>query len=264
MIPNVIHFVFGLDPSFGGRPFCMAHYLAIRSAYEINDPVAINFHCHYEPDTYWWERAKSYVQLRELKVPESIFDNPLVSYAHKADVIRLRTLLAEGGIYLDIDTICLKPLTPLLTYSCVLGQQVAPDGKNEGLCNAVILAEPQAPFLKEWYESYRSFRGTIHGEPFWDEHSVQIPEILARRSDLRDNIHIEPASSFFKPHWTEISLLFEEKIEYPDAYCYHLWESLSYGKYLCSMQVESLVRETTYNVAARKYFPTVTSLLSSE
>ena len=49
MIPNIIHFIYGLDPSFGGKPFMLFHYLAIKSAYEVNKPDKIYFVYAYEP-----------------------------------------------------------------------------------------------------------------------------------------------------------------------------------------------------------------------
>lgn len=151
-IPNIIHFVFGLDLHFGSKPFCMAHYLAIRSAYEVNRPESVFFHCACEPDSYWWDLAKTYVTVRKLVPPDEIFGNRLSSYAHMSDIVRLRVLLSEGGIYLDIDTICLRSFAPLLSYPCVLGYQIAPDGSVEGLCNAVILAQAESRFLHElWF-----------------------------------------------------------------------------------------------------------------
>lgn len=32
-----------------------------------------------------------------------------------------------------------------------------PDTEIEGLCNAIILASKGAPFLKRWWEEYRTF-----------------------------------------------------------------------------------------------------------
>lgn len=254
-IPNVIHFVFGLDEHFGNKPFCMAHYIAIRSAYDVNHPDAIFFHCAYEPHSYWWDLAKPYVTVKKLVAPTEIFGNRLSSYAHMSDIVRLRILLSEGGIYLDIDTICLKPFAPLLSYPCVLGYQTAPDGSVEGLCNAVILAQAGSRFLREWYDSYTSFRGNTYSEPYWDEHSVQMPLSISTRPELQDSIHIEPADSFFVPHWTKLADLFERTVDYSSAFCLHLWESQSYDQYLAPMTADGLRHESTYNQIARQYLP---------
>ena len=47
MVPNIIHFIFGLEKKFGNRPFSIFHYLAIKSAYEINEPDKIYFYYKY-------------------------------------------------------------------------------------------------------------------------------------------------------------------------------------------------------------------------
>jgi len=49
MIPNIIHFIYGLKEDFGGIPFSLVHYLAIKSACEVNRPEQINFYFRYEP-----------------------------------------------------------------------------------------------------------------------------------------------------------------------------------------------------------------------
>lgn len=58
MIPNIIHFVFGLEPDFGGKVFCLVHYLAIKSALLVNKPDKIFLYYCYEPKgNMWWEKA---------------------------------------------------------------------------------------------------------------------------------------------------------------------------------------------------------------
>ena len=41
---------------------------------------------------------------------------PLTHAAHRADVLRLQLLIAQGGIYLDLDMIVLAPFTALLEH----------------------------------------------------------------------------------------------------------------------------------------------------
>ena len=54
MIPNIIHFIFGMAPDFGGIPFSMVNYLAIKSAIDINKPETVIFHYEFEPEGSWW------------------------------------------------------------------------------------------------------------------------------------------------------------------------------------------------------------------
>src|SRR5258708_6871344 len=123
MIPNVIHFIFGFAPDFGGKPFSLVHYLAVKSAYMVNKPDCINLFCQHEPQGEWWEKAKRYVNVVRVAPPEEVFGVRLYHFAHKADVMRLQVLMDQGGIYLDMDIICVRPFTPLLGHSFVMGQQ---------------------------------------------------------------------------------------------------------------------------------------------
>ncbi|MCU0914607.1 MAG: hypothetical protein MUC88_08600 [Planctomycetes bacterium] len=191
MIPNTIHFIFGLDEKFGGKPFSFLHFLAVYSAWKVNRPVDILVHYHYEPDTVWWREARKYVRLNRVKVPTEVFGNPLTHFAHKADVIRLEQLQQHGGIYLDLDVVCLNPFGPLLGHPMVMGCQAG-----TGLCNAVILADPHSEFLRVWRDSYRTF-----DQHDWSRHSVLLPFRLAQEHP--DWIHVEGPYSFFYPVFNE-------------------------------------------------------------
>ena len=37
-IPNKLHFVFGLSENLGGKPWGICHYLAVKSAIDLNKP----------------------------------------------------------------------------------------------------------------------------------------------------------------------------------------------------------------------------------
>jgi len=146
VIPNIIHFVFGLCEDFGGRPFSLVHYLAVKSAYDCNRPEVIYLHYAHQPSGEWWDRAKPYLTLIQLDPPKEIFGKPLLHYAHVSDIIRLEVLLKYGGIYLDIDVVCLKAFAPFFKHETVMGKE-----REGGLCNAVILAAPKARFIRRWY-----------------------------------------------------------------------------------------------------------------
>jgi hypothetical protein len=191
MIPNTIHFVFGLDKNFGGKPFSFLHFSAVYSAWKVNRPDKILFHYHYEPDTVWWREAKRYVQPNRVEIPDEVFGNPISHFAHKADVIRLRQLMEHGGIYMDLDVVSLNSFGSLRDHEMVMGQQAG-----TGLCNAVILAAAGSRFLKMWYESYKAFN-----KDEWSRHSVMLPFELWR--DHPDCIHVEGPYSFFYPVFNE-------------------------------------------------------------
>jgi mannosyltransferase OCH1-like enzyme len=251
MIPNKFHFCYGFTEDFGGKEFSLVHYLAIKSAYEINKPVEINFYYKYEPVGEWWEKSLRYISLKKIEPPSEIYGNPLNHVAHKSDVWRLRTLIKSGGIYLDLDTICKKPFTSLLNNKFVIGKQGR--WRRMGLCNAVMMSERNSEFAIKWLEQYKNFRSTGN-DKYWAEHSVKVPLLLSKK--YPELLHIENYDSFHYPLYYPLSLkkLFVYKFKYDNAFCHHLWENGSWDKYLKNMTIKDiLARNSTYNCIARKY-----------
>ncbi|MDA8154856.1 MAG: glycosyltransferase [Actinomycetota bacterium] len=192
MIPNTIHFIFGMNKDFGGKPFSFIHYMAVYTAWKINRPDKILFHYAFEPDGYWWEQARPFLTLNQVEAPDTIFGNPIKYYAHKADVVRLEVLSKYGGIYLDLDVICINSFRPLLQHDCVLGIEPSDRHGSGGLSNAVILSKADSEFLSTWYGRYKDFDGRSH-----IGHSVKLPWMLA--NDHSSLIHIEDEYSFCYP-----------------------------------------------------------------
>jgi hypothetical protein len=185
MIPNIIHFIYGLKSDFGGKEFSLIHFLAVVTAAKVNRPEKLYFHYAYEPTGAWWERAKPYLTMNKVVPPAEIFGRPLEHFAHQADVLRLEVLMQYGGIYLDMDVVCVNSFAPLMHKNCVMGIQ-----PGKGLCNAVILARPGSQFIRLWYEKYRDFDGR-----HWSHHSVALPMQLARQHPTL--IDIQDEYSFF-------------------------------------------------------------------
>ena len=267
-----------MDADFGGKPFGLSHYLAIKSACCVNNPDKIIFHYKHEPSGEWWEKAKPLVTLKNIEPPLDIHGNLLFHPAHKADVVRLQALQEMGGIYLDIDSICVKPLDDFYAMNFAIGRQLIPpvyDGYGTfkklarsittrsfkpfeqasvgGLCNAVLLSERNSPFLDLWLDSYKTFRSKGH-DSYWDEHSVKMPLELSKKNPglLTE---LSPYCFHF-PLWDDdgLSLLFEKKVTFENAYVHHLWESKSWDRYLSKLTVDSVLHEDcTYNCIARKF-----------
>ncbi|KAI9324024.1 nucleotide-diphospho-sugar transferase [Zopfochytrium polystomum] len=189
-IPKIVHFVFGLQPNFGDFPFQFVHYMAIKMAHTSIKPDVIMLHYKYEPKGEWWERAKKLVKLVYVEsVPTKIFGNPVENISHQADILRMQVVLKYGGIYLDSDMMVFRSLDPLLHHETVLGKE-----DEAGLCNAMIMAAPNATFMREWYNRYTTFNDLE-----WSEHSVKLPLRLA--SNPRDDICVMPRVSFFYPSY---------------------------------------------------------------
>src|SRR5262252_1954425 len=126
MIPRRIHFLFGLSSDFGGIPFSFYHLMAIKSAKFINPKYEIILHFHYEPQNKYWEEAVSIANTHWLKtIPTHFGDKEIFHMAHKADAVRMDLLWEEGGIYLDMDTICIQSFDQLLNQKVVMGIEIA-------------------------------------------------------------------------------------------------------------------------------------------
>lgn len=230
-----------MEPDFGNRPFSLIHYLAVKSVFEINTPEKIFLHYCYEPSGKYWDLAKRMMILNKIDAPTEIFGNKLVRYADRADVIRIQVLQQWGGIYLDMDTICVKPFGELLNYDCVMAKE-----EDQGLCNAVIIARNTAQFLSIWLESFRTFKGN------WGTHGVVMPLTLSKIHPTL--VHILPQETFFYPLWKEVEKLYEAVVLNPNAIIHHLWESSSWDKYLKDLTEEDIrSKDTTYNLIARKF-----------
>ena len=277
MIPNIFHFIFGLSPDFGGKPFGLVHYIAIKSCLNINRPDKVNFYFEYEPDNYYWSIIKKDLTLVKILAPDEFQGKKLNHVAHKADVLRLQILQSEGGVYMDLDTICVRPLGIHYDSKFIIGAQAKCDGiynfidklkvcKNRrslwplieskeiyGLCNAVMMAEPNSEFVRVWLDTYNTFRSTGRDE-FWAEHSVEMPKSLA--AIYPEFINILKYDSFHYPLFDEhgLELLFTKNYSNRNAYVHHLWESLSWDIYLSNLTVEKILdTDSTYHNLAKKH-----------
>jgi hypothetical protein len=225
-IPKILHYCFGFKEDFGGKPWSLVHYACVRSAIERLRPERAYIYLEYEPKGVWWKATRHFLTLQKMNGPTEVFGNPLRHPAHVADVVRLRKLLENGGIYLDADVFVHRSFDDLLDNSVVLGEEGI--GGKYGLGNAVILAEPDAPFIKRWYDEYRSFRSDG-----WSEHSIQKPMELARK--FPNEITVLPHDAFYSPDWSPegVQALFGSRpTQTRGTRANHLWESFAWEKYL--------------------------------
>jgi Glycosyltransferase sugar-binding region containing DXD motif len=247
-VPSVFHFIhLNCPESSHERRFSLVHYLAIESCRQVNRPEVMNLYFNTEPSGQWWERARPYLNLIPVKAPEEIFGIPLRHPAHKADVLRLQVLLETGGIYLDLDVLCLRPFAALQKFDVVLGEECG-----VGLCNAVILAKPNAQFIQRWLEGYRTFSADD-----WNGHSVRLPMRLAR--EMPEHIHIVDCQKFFWPMYWE-----QHRFEFflnsgstfcSNSFCVHLWEAVT-SRLLQRLTPPDLwASESEFCILARKYLP---------
>ena len=214
---NICHFVFGMEKQTKDFLFC--HYISVNSAYIINNPDIIYFYYHYEPYGIWWNKLKLIpsIKLEKIDVPKKIGSKKIKKTAHKADWIRMNMLYDKGGVYLDIDTICVKPWHHLLNKDVVLGKEF-PDG----ICNAIMFTKPKSDFFKLWLDNYEKY----FNPDGWREASIELPEKLATK--FSNLITLLEPDVFFLPNWTEPQKIFVDNKKIPEnLVSLHLWETVS-------------------------------------
>jgi mannosyltransferase OCH1-like enzyme len=224
MIPNIVHFNYGLMPQ--RDEFLFVYYIAVLSCKLINNPDKIYFYYHYEPNGYWWDKTKELVDIIKIDIPNYIGEKPLKKVAHKSDISRMQVLKKYGGIYLDIDTICIKSYKHLLNNNFFIGNEITESGKNMGLCNAIMGTEPEGSFITEWWDNYEE-----HFNPDgWQEASTFLPLKLSK---INKNVTILKPSTFLLPSWEAIDMIFEKpNIINDDLIVLHYWNQYSIKKYL--------------------------------
>ncbi|CAO3588531.1 unnamed protein product [Absidia cylindrospora] len=230
-IPNIVHFVYGLkapNPSLN-----LIHYLAIKSAHDRLQPDTIMFHYHYLPTGDLFDQALPMLTLHQVDLVPTVFDRPVTHFAHQADIIRLEMLRQYGGIYLDLDVIVMAPMDNLLNqHEFIMGQEGV-DG-SVGLCNAVILAKPNARFLQRWQATYRTFDQTD-----WNYHSVVLPGQLAPA--FNTELTILNHTAFFWPLWDSPglrTLFLEKSYDFSLNYASHIWESAANPHLMAGLSVD--------------------------
>ena len=222
LIPNIIHFVFGLKEQEEDFLFC--YFLAIYSASKYNNPDKIYFYYHFLPYGKWWDKVLDIpnLVLEKVDIPTHIGNKPIKYLAHKADKIRMVKLYERGGIYLDIDTISVKSYKNLLDREVVLGLQKP----YIGICNAVMLTKPKTEFFRIWLENYNDVFKTTG----WNESSIDLPYKLSKKYPKLLTVLDE--NYFFSPSYNETEKIFKISNSIPEnLIVLHLWEKLSL-KYL--------------------------------
>lgn len=261
---NICHFVFGMEKQ--SEEFLFTYYIAVYSAYLINNPDTIYFYYHHEPYGTWYDRLKLIPNLKLVKIdiPTNIGNKKIIKTAHKADWVRMNMLYDKGGIYLDIDTICVKPWIHLLNKDVVLGKEV-PDG----ICNAIMFTKPKSEFFKLWLDNYESYFNPNE----WREASIELPEKLAK--DFPNLLTLKEPDVFFLPNYNETNKIFVDDKEIPtNLISLHLWETNSlkymekindwswayenshtmYGKMLLNLIDNYIMNDTNCYFAHKQHF----------
>ncbi len=218
MIPKKINYIFGLDKDFCRKPFLYFHYLNILSAHKCNPTYTINVYYEYKPDSIHFDMLSEFCNVNRVDIN---YDINFSYKEHIGDLFRLNLLYDDGGIYLDVDVVCVNSFDTLLDHNVVMGEERTSDGKFVGLCNATILSKRKDPFIYEWITKYYTDYNNN-----WNYNSVILP---AKLKDVYD-ICVMDCNAFFKYSWDKIGseYIFCKNSDRTDCYSIHLWESKNY------------------------------------
>ncbi len=221
-IPNIIHFCFiSFFPH--EQEFSFMYYLAILSAKLVHNPDKMYFYYNYKPYGKWWNKVEHLLEMEYVLLPSHIGSKKIIRIQHVADVIRMQKLNHYGGIYLDLDTISIRPYTHLLEKHCVMGLE---DIRRKTIGNAIIMSEKNGKFLDIWGKHYEE-----HFKPEgWTESSIDLPYKLIQQLNLTDEtITVLKEETFYKPLWDHVDDIFKNNnIEiHSDLLILHLWNTQS-------------------------------------
>eukprot|EP00475_Leptophrys_vorax_P024253 TRINITY_DN3342_c0_g1_i2.p1 TRINITY_DN3342_c0_g1~~TRINITY_DN3342_c0_g1_i2.p1 ORF type:complete len:394 (-),score=91.69 TRINITY_DN3342_c0_g1_i2:82-1263(-) len=245
-IPRIVHFVFGLSQDFGGKPFGIMHYVAVKSAFMKLRPQRMFMYYTYEPTGFWWELTKPMLTLEHVEEITQFHGKPIKHVAHRADVIRLLKLIEKGGIYHDMDVITLKEYQDSwFDEEFVMAQQG--DAAKFGLCNAILMSRKDAWFAKLWLNEYHNFDDHI-----WDNFSVRLPKDLWLQ--YPESIKVLSSRRMFWPLFGkgQVEMIFaRDSYSWEDKYdqvAYHAWEKFSYPLYVHNLTAEEVFsKDTTFH-----------------
>jgi hypothetical protein len=171
---HMIHFIWLTQP--GSRAFSFINMLAVRAAHKFYPDEIVMWTNDAPKNNPNWEWYR--FQTRHVDLPDN--DWPV---QYKADLLRLQIMHEHGGIYLDTDSLLLRPLDPLLGPDCVLARE-----SSDSYAMSPIIAKPGAEFIKIWLDRLPGAIG-----PVWASHAVNLPVELHKyhKCDVR------PQEEFF-------------------------------------------------------------------
>jgi len=226
-IPNIIHYIFGLEEQT--QPFPFMYYLSILSNIKINKPHFIYFHYQYLPYGDWWDKIKDNLILNYISISTLFWKKkPILKTAHKADKIRMDMLYKYGGIYMDIDTISYSSYKKYLKHDFVIGIQEVQNEKTF-YGNAILMSKPKSIYLLTWMDYYPTYFKTDG----WCEASIHLMSTITDLLKDKIDLCILPKEAFYYPLYTNINHIFEtphQNIE-PSLITLHWWNTKS-KKYL--------------------------------
>lgn len=157
IVPNIIHLI-----RFNKTEFSFGEFICILAAFHNHQPEAIFIHTNVASNKFqgkYWNLMKidsklySLIKILPLELPSEIFGQKLSEkwrLYHGGDIVRIRTIMKYGGIFLDNNVYTIKNLDKYRKFEIAINWE-----ENLFLGSQVIIANKDARFLSLWLESYR-------------------------------------------------------------------------------------------------------------
>jgi hypothetical protein len=227
-VPNVTHYVW-----YNQRKLSFFHFVSFISVLRFMRPCVILINGNIIPSgNYWKFILDLYPNIVHVfrEITSTLFGKKVKFIEHVSDIWRLEALLRFGGIYLDTDTVLVKPIDTLRRFPCTMFRQT----KNKTIGSAFIMAERNATFIREWYNWYALY----YINSSYTYNAMQYPSGLARwKADL---IHIE-YGTVSRPDRQVGVIIFHTNTNWANIYGIHLYVKSfrKLSKYLDENSVKS-------------------------
>lgn len=217
LAPNLVHFL-----RFEEVEFDFLDFVVVLAAFRHQRPDRLFFHTNVPRFRgAYWEKLlltpgfADVVEIVHVELPSEIFGQPMDNgyrVWHAGDITRIRNLMKYGGVFLDNDSYLVKSLDKYRRFEMAVGWD-----QDQFLGTQVLVAHPQARFLREWLETYRG----AYDKNKWYYNAGERPtvEVLFKRPELVHRVKL-----LFGVHYLIHKLYKAGEIwpEWRDQYAIHL------------------------------------------
>jgi mannosyltransferase OCH1-like enzyme len=183
MIPRILHFIWIGEKK---RPDYWMSWMVKNPEFEI---------------VFWDERMINHLRLKNVKLYDEYYSKG--EYHGAADVARVEILEKHGGIYMDSDSICIKPINDADFMESEFFAAFEGENHPGRIANGAIGSVPGHPILKDYIESMgkaikiRPVWNTIGGTMFTKCINDFIEQDFIDRFGDESDVRILPTCTFY-------------------------------------------------------------------
>lgn len=208
---NMIHFLW-----LGSRVMSLAEYVAIATAGQVNSVRPILWIDSEVVSNNWLQEIQKIADVRLLDV-NILGGCKLLSLYHKIDYIRYHIMWEYGGLFLDLDTVSVKPFAEIINDSeFILGYEDV-----RFVCSAVMYtAGPHQVDIGKLKARCISAMGEVSAA----DNGALGPKLITTYLEEESNTcAVVARSAFYHYKWDEQEKIFEDNELRDDMYIIHWW-----------------------------------------